>query len=71
MAVIYDRTGMTDKNRDYNLIKFFKQFVQIMQDYYFERLAMFYVINANWVYKMMYAATKLFLATKTRNKVLC
>jgi hypothetical protein len=41
----------------------------MLQDYYAERLAMFYVIGANWLYKVAYALIKPFLAQKTKEKV--
>ena len=62
LAVIYDRTDMTKANHDKQLMKFTTKFVSMLQDYYAERLAMLYVINANWLYKLAHAIIRPFLA---------
>lgn len=53
---------MTSANRDTHLMKFSINFVSMLQDYYAERLSMFYVIGANWLYRIAYAVIKPFLA---------
>ncbi len=50
-------------------MKFSVKFVSLLQEYYAERLAMFYVIGANWLYKIAFAVIKPFLAQKTKDKV--
>ncbi len=50
-------------------MKFSVKFVSLLQEYYAERLAMFYVIGANWLYKIAFAVIKPFLAQKTKEKV--
>ncbi len=67
--MIYDRTGMSRANQDMQVIKFTTSFVSMLQDYYAERLAKFYVVGANWLYKMLYAVIKPFLSKKTKEKV--
>ena len=69
LAVIYDRTGMARANQDTQLMKFSINFAQMLQDFYAERLSMFYVLGANWLYKLAYAVIKPFLAKKTKDKV--
>jgi len=60
---------MTKKNYDTTLIKFAMKFVGILQDYYAERLSVMYILNVNWLYKMMYGMIKPFLAQKTKDKI--
>ncbi len=60
--MIYDRIGMTSDNRDPKLMKFYSQFTTLMQDYYAERLSMFYVVHPNWIYKLAFAVIKPFLS---------
>ena len=50
-------------------MKFSINFAQMLQDFYAERLSMFYVLGANWLYKLAYAVIKPFLAKKTKDKV--
>ena len=69
LSVIYDRTEMTRANQDTQLMKFSISFISMLQDYYAERLAMFYVIGANWMYRIAFAVMKPFLAQKTKDKV--
>ncbi len=70
LAVIYDRNMMTSDNRDGDLQKFALKFISLLQDFYAERLAMFYVLHANWMYKLAFGIMKPFLAKKTKDKVL-
>ena len=67
--VIYDRTGMTNANRDYALIKLSYKMIGMLQDFYCERLGNFYVLGANWVYWAAFKLIKAFLAKKTRDKI--
>ena len=60
---------MSRANQDMQVIKFTTSFVSMLQDYYAERLAKFYVVGANWLYKMLYAVIKPFLSKKTKEKV--
>lgn len=48
VCVIYDRRGYTKSKYDDNAMKVMKALMPILQDYYPERLARFYVIGANW-----------------------
>lgn len=61
---------MTSDNRDHQLISFTRKFISLLQDFYAERLAMFYVLHANWVYKLAFGIVKPFLAKKTKDKVI-
>lgn len=69
LSIIYDRTNMTRHNQDIQVMKFTLKFVSLLQDYYAERLAMFYVIGPNWLYTIAFTAVKPFLAQKTKEKV--
>jgi hypothetical protein len=69
VVVVYDRTGMTSANRDNGLIKFTMKFVQILQDYYAERLSHMFIIGANWVFRAAYMVIKPFLSQKTKDKL--
>ncbi len=60
---------MTTENRDTQLMKFSLKFVSLLQEYYAERLAMFYVIGANFLYRIAFTVIKPFLAQKTKDKV--
>ena len=62
MAVIYDKEDMKRGKKDLKAMKFLGKVGAMLQDYYAERLSMFYVLGANWFYKMCYAIIKPFLA---------
>lgn len=70
ITVILDRRGMTAKNRDNAVLKFTMKFIKMLQDYYAERLALLYVVGANWVYKTLYAMVKPFLGERTKAKII-
>lgn len=65
-VVILDRQGASRANQD---IYFMSHFVQIMQNNYPERLAMYAVIEPNWIFKLAFAAIKLFLSQSTIDKI--
>mmetsp|Transcript_83472 Transcript_83472/g.97597 ORF Transcript_83472/g.97597 Transcript_83472/m.97597 type:complete len:307 (+) Transcript_83472:30-950(+) len=69
IVVIYDRTGFNKKNYDESSMNSMKKVVPILQDYYPERLQAFFVIGANWFYRMMYDVVKTFVSNKTIKKV--
>ena len=63
LSVIYDRTEMKRANQDTQLMKFSFSFISIVQDYYAEKKqAIFYVIGANWMYRIAFAVMKSILA---------
>ena len=68
IVCFYDRTGMSSANRDSGIIKFTMQFVKLLQDYYAERLAVMYVIQANWISKAAFMVIKPFLSQATKDK---
>lgn len=68
--MFYDKGGMTAENKDPELRSFGKQFTNLLQDYYPERLFKFYVLNPNLIFKIAYALMKPFLAKKTKEKVI-
>jgi len=49
---------------------FTTKFVSLLQDYYAERLACFYVVNANLFFKTMFAIIKPFLTKRTKDKMI-
>lgn len=70
IVVIYDRSGFEKKNFDNKIMTFAKKFVSLLQDYYAERLACFYIVNANWFFKLMYGVIKPFLTQRTKDKMI-
>lgn len=70
IVVIYDRTGFEKKNFDKKIMTFTTKFVSLLQDYYAERLACFYVVNANLFFKTMFAIIKPFLTKRTKDKMI-
>lgn len=69
LCVIYDREGMTRKNFDMGLIGMMKQLLQVLQDFYAERLGRFYIINVNWLFWGMYKIISPFLSARTTDKI--
>jgi hypothetical protein len=69
IVVLYDRKGYSKKNHDPQTVDTMKKLMPILQDYYPERLEMFYVNGANWFYRMMFDIVKAFLSKKTIEKV--
>lgn len=49
-VAIYDRTGMTAKNRDGRLLGIALDLVGMLQDCYAERLHAVYIVNVNWFF---------------------
>jgi hypothetical protein len=69
IVVVYDRKGYSKKNHDPKTVDTMKKLMPILQDYYPERLQCFYVLGANWFYRMMFDIVKAFLSKKTIEKV--
>ena len=70
ICVIYDRTGFDKKKHfDDELMKKTKELVGMLQDFYAERLAVMYILNVNWFFRVMYAMMKPFLTKRTTDKV--
>jgi len=69
VVVVYDRRGYSKKNHDPKTVDTMKKLMPILQDYYPERLQTFYVLGANWFYRMMFDIVKAFLSEKTAKKV--
>ena len=69
ICVIHDRGGMTSKNKDSRLIELGKSMSGMLQDFYAERLASFYVLHVNWLYWLMYQVMKPMINKKTRDKI--
>jgi len=69
IVVVYDRRGYDKSNQDPKSIDAGKQLTPILQDYYPERLHCFYVIGANWFYRMMFGIVKAFVSKKTLEKI--
>jgi hypothetical protein len=65
-SVIMDRQGASRSNQD---IAFSSSFVQVVLNNYPERLAMFAVIEPNWVFKIAFTAVRLFLSQATLDKI--
>lgn len=69
IVVVYDRKGYSKNNHDPQTVDTMKKLMPILQDYYPERLECFYVLGANWFYRMMFDIVKAFLSKKTIEKV--
>ena len=69
VVVLYDRRGYGKKNHDPKSVDTSKKLMPFLQEYYPERLHVFYVMGANWFYKMMFALIKTFISKKTIEKV--
>ena len=69
IACIYDRTGMTNQNKDGQVVKLALRMATALQDFYCERLGDFYVIGANTMFWIGHKLIKPFLAQKTRDKI--
>ena len=69
IVVIYDRRGFNKKNYDKRSMEAMKKLVPILQDYYPERLGIYFVVGANWFFKAMFSVVKTFMNKKTVDKV--
>ncbi len=58
-VVIFDRQGASRSNQD---LKFASAFQSHLQNNFPERLAVACVIEPNWVFKILYAAMKIFMS---------
>jgi hypothetical protein len=50
-------------------MKIMSGLMEMLQDFYAERLAVSYVLHINWFYRMMWQVAKPLLARETRNKI--
>ena len=66
---LLDMEGVTKSNVDKQAIMAMKRLVGISQDFYPERLAVLYVLNANAVFKFAYALVRPFLSKRTKEKI--
>ena len=69
LACIYDRTGMTNQNKDGQVVKLALRMATMLQDFYCERLGDFYVIGATTAFWIGHKLIRPFLAKKTREKI--
>lgn len=69
IAVIIDQEGVGRKNMDTNLFVGKPGLVQILQEYYPERLGSCYILHTSWIFRLMWAIISPFLDEKTRRKV--
>lgn len=69
ICVIHDRGSMTARNKDTRLMELGKSMSGMLQDFYAERLASFYVLHVNWLYWLMYQVMKPLMNRKTRDKI--
>lgn len=68
IVAIVDRTNTGMSNIDYGMIGK-SGLMNMLQDYYAERLKKVYILHVNWVYKVVYKLIKPFVATKTNEKI--
>ena len=66
---LMDMKGVSKKNIDKQAMMTMKKLVGMFQDFYAERLAVIYVLNANAIFKFMYTIIKPFLSKKTKKKI--
>ena len=66
---LMDMKGVSKKNIDKQAMMTMKKLVGMFQDFYAERLATIYVLNANAIFKFMYTIIKPFLSKKTKKKI--
>ncbi len=69
ICMIYDRKGFTMKNYDKRLMGLLKKLSGVLQDNYAERLDCLYILNPNWLFKMLYKITRPFLTQRTKDKI--
>jgi hypothetical protein len=62
-------TGCGMRNMDTALLIGKGGLVPILQDYYPERLSCIYVINADWIFKILFKIVSPFLDDRTRHKI--
>ena len=67
---LMDMKGVSKKNIDKQAMMTMKKLVGMFQDFYAERLAVIYVLNANAIFKFMYTIIKPFLSKKTKKKII-
>ena len=65
-AVIFDRQGASRANQD---LKFANAFQSLLQNNFPERLGQCCVLEPNWVFKILYAAMKMFLSKASLEKI--
>ena len=65
-VVLADLTGLGMANVDY---AFFQEMINVMQQYYPERLGAFYVCNAGWLFSVIWKVVKPWLDKRTAQKI--
>eukprot|EP00009_Paramoeba_aestuarina_P014079 CAMPEP_0201542130 /NCGR_PEP_ID=MMETSP0161_2-20130828/71862_1 /ASSEMBLY_ACC=CAM_ASM_000251 /TAXON_ID=180227 /ORGANISM="Neoparamoeba aestuarina, Strain SoJaBio B1-5/56/2" /LENGTH=262 /DNA_ID=CAMNT_0047949741 /DNA_START=31 /DNA_END=819 /DNA_ORIENTATION=+ len=65
-VMLWDMMGLGWNNVDYTILKFA---IDLLQNYYPERMAYSYVLNANWLFKIAWAVVAPWLDPRTRSKV--
>jgi hypothetical protein len=69
IAVIIDMDDAGRKNMDTHLFIGKPGLVQVLQEYYPERLGSCYIMHTSWIFRVMWAIISPFLDEKTRKKV--
>eukprot|EP00743_Colponemidia_sp_Colp-15_P005809 GILK01006244.1.p1 GENE.GILK01006244.1~~GILK01006244.1.p1 ORF type:complete len:256 (+),score=43.00 GILK01006244.1:53-820(+) len=69
VVVLFDRKGVSVKNFDRSLFGMMKELSGMLQAYYAERLACFYVLHVNWIYWTLYKIVSPFLNKRTKEKI--
>jgi|EP00945_MAST-04E_sp_MAST-4E-sp1_P006082 hypothetical protein len=70
ICVLYDRNGFEYKNFDRQLFGAGRNLLSMLQDNYAERLGVFYVLGANWLYWMLFKIISVFLTQRSRDKII-
>lgn len=68
LNVILDMKGYNRKNMTSNVVGVFIELLKILQDNYPERLRRLLVLNATWLFKIVYATVKPFMSQRTQEK---
>lgn len=68
LNVIFDMKGFSRKSLPPFALGLFIDLLKILQDNYPERLRRLIILNANWVYKALYAVIKPLLSNRTTHK---
>ncbi len=66
---VIDFNGINSSILNKKLLSYVKETFKICQDYYPESLAGCYVLNANLLFRSFYSAVKIFLDSKTKEKI--
>ena len=69
ITFIVDKRNFSKKQMGKGGNKLMKDAAKILQDYYPERLEKFYLIGADWYFRILFGIVRPFLSEKTRNKL--